>query len=111
MKFPAPHEAFEVIVGYAHQPRFALALFLMIISNLGWIMPLLIVPMEYADVEHKAFYITAWVVFGQVTYNIGFFLAGAELVKKLGKKGHPLHYIHVQLKLFVKSITKRFPHR
>lgn len=111
MNFPKAQETFEKIVGYAHQPRFARALFLMIISNLGWIMPLLIVPMRFVDVEHKAFYILGWIIFGQVTYNIGFFLAGATIVKKLRKKGFTLHFIHVQFDLFIRSLTRKFPQR
>lgn len=111
MRLPSAHEAFEKIVGYAHQPRFAIALFLMIISNLGWIMPILILPMEYVDVDRKALYIMLWIVFGQVTYNVGFFIAGAEIVRKLRNKGFTLHYVHVQFDLFVRSLTRKFPHR
>lgn len=87
------------------------ALFLMIISNLGWIMPILIVPMEQVDIEHKAIFIAGWVIFGQVTYNVGFFIAGAEIVKKLRKKGITLHGIHTQLILFARSLTRIFPQR
>ena len=100
---------FEKIVGFAHQPRIAFALFMMIISNLGWIMPLLIVPMEYVDVERKGLYILAWIIFGQVTYNIGFFIAGSQVVKKLRDKGITLHNIHTQISLFAKAITSKFP--
>jgi hypothetical protein len=63
--------------------KIAIGIFLMIISLLGWIIPFAVIPFLHISAQHKALCITAWLIFGQVTYNLGFILVGSLLIIKI----------------------------
>jgi hypothetical protein len=91
-------------------PKVIFALSLMLISNLGWIVPLITVPWLPWTVEQETAWAIFWIVFGQITYNIGLFLAGAVLIKKLRARKVVLEYFWNQyrlLKRFLKKLSSR----
>lgn len=88
-------------------PKILTALSLMLISNLGWLIPLTIVPWLEINIQHKALIGGACLVFGQVTYNIGLFMLGADLLKKLRRKKIRLQAINQQFSILVRLIKKR----
>jgi hypothetical protein len=89
-------------------PKITFALFLMLISNLGWILPILLVPLLEYSLEIKAFLVAGLIVFGQVTYNLGLLLVGANIYKRLKKKHINLKYVWTQASVFFKLLEKRY---
>ncbi len=59
--------------------KIILAASLMLISLLGWIIPLFVLPWLDLSLKEKALATTFWLIFGQVTYNIGFVIAGVKV--------------------------------
>jgi hypothetical protein len=96
--------------------KFATALFLMIISNLGWLLPLILVPVLKISIQAKALLTTGCIIFGQITYNIGFFMIGGQFIKRLKNKKINLKYFWTQINIFyltlrVKNITNLLANR
>ncbi|MFA5927754.1 MAG: hypothetical protein WC838_00420 [Candidatus Margulisiibacteriota bacterium] len=87
-------------------------LFLMLISQLGWIAPLIILPLGRSSLESKGLILAFWLVFGNVTFNLGAFLVGAELIKKLRRQRFNLHFVWGQMlflyKIVHKWLTKKY---
>lgn len=87
--------------------RFIIAGFLMIISNLGWVLPITVIPLLDISLEQLGLYTLICLIFGQVTYNVGLFMIGAQLLKRLKIKGIHFKDIRMQTLLLIKNIKKK----
>jgi len=86
-----------------------IAVFLMIISNLGWMVPLFIVPWLSISIETRVIVISSFVIMGHITYNLGLFIAGSRVIKRLKQtKNFHLVSIFSQLRLFWFMFTAKF---
>ena len=61
--------------------RLKLAVFLLLISVLGWL-PAVTVPFLKLSAGLSAALITGGIIFGQVSWNVGLIIGGAEAVSK-----------------------------
>ncbi|MBU0580697.1 MAG: hypothetical protein KKA19_05935 [Candidatus Margulisbacteria bacterium] len=84
-----------------------IALLLMLISNLGWFLPITIIPLLKIPLKTKTILATSSIIFGHITYNLGLFLAGARIVHHLQKKKINLHWFWNQSILFIKTLKKK----
>jgi hypothetical protein len=87
-------------------PKIITALSLIIVSNLGWLIPISVIPWLDIDLERKALVSLSWVIFGQVSYNAGLLLVGADILKKFHQKKIKLQAIRIQFALFLRVLTK-----
>jgi len=87
--------------------KFIIALSLMLISNLGWIIPLSVIPWLGVSVEERAVLATGFIIFGQITYNIGLLMLGKKVINKLKKRKINFKYFWVQSKLLIHGIKKK----
>jgi hypothetical protein len=88
--------------------KVVLALFLILISNLGWLLPITVVPFLKMDLEHKGFIVALCVIFGQITFNLGLLLAGAHALKLIRDKKEDIHLFWIQARLLLVSFLKYF---
>lgn len=91
--------------------RFIFAAGLMIISNLGWVLPITVIPLLDISLEQMGLYTLICIIFGQVTYNVGLFMIGAQLLKRLKLKGIHFKDVRMQTLLLIKNIKKKIKAR
>jgi len=84
-----------------------LALFLIISSNIGWILPIFVIPVRDWEMHHKVIVSGILITYGQISYNVGLFMIGREVFIKLKEKKIDLRKILHQLFLFMKLTLRR----
>ena len=84
-------------------------LFLVLISNLGWMGAVTIPFMSFLSAQTRAVLIPVFVVSGQVLFYAGLALLGKNLAKKLGKKTFIPVWISRKIKLAThrRKLTKK----
>ncbi|MFC1477919.1 hypothetical protein ACFL57_00485 [Candidatus Margulisiibacteriota bacterium] len=85
-----------------------LGLALMLLSHLGWIIPVTLIPLLNMSLQANAILVTACVIYGNVTYNLGMVLFGADIVKRLRHKGINLKWLWVQIGVLKKVLRKHY---
>ena len=88
--------------------RMAFGLFLVLLSNLGWLLPIILTPFLKVDLETKAFIAFVFIVLGQIAYYLGLVIAGKHLLHMLREKKETIRSFWMQFRLFISSIQKEF---
>ncbi|MFC1516958.1 transporter suffix domain-containing protein [Candidatus Margulisiibacteriota bacterium] len=83
------------------------AVFLMAISNLGWALPVFLIPFLEIPLKTKALLTTSLIVFGQVTFNLGLILLGGQVIHRLRKEKINLKHIGDQFRILLKIKKKK----
>jgi len=91
--------------------KVTIALVLIIGSNLGWLLPITLIPWLNLPVKTKAILSSISIVMGHVTYNLGLFLVGERIVRQLKKKNINLQWLWNQAKVFVQVLKHLVRHR
>ena len=81
---------------------------LMLISHLGWIVPLILLPLLHDSLKIQALIVFVCLVFGNITYNLGMFLVGAEFVARMKLNHINMRWLWVQARLFWWLVKRRF---
>ena len=79
---------------------------LMLLSHLGWIIPVFLLPALDVSWKIKGVLLTLCLIYGNVTYNLGMVLVGADLVRRLKQKQINLQWLWVQIGVLVRMIKK-----
>jgi len=91
--------------------KLLVAVILMLISNLGWILPLFVIPWLPLTIELRVALASIFVIFGHITYNLGLFIAGSKMISFLRRrKDYNLISVISQIKLllFISSVRFRY---
>jgi len=91
--------------------RLVFAFLLMLLSNLGWLLPITLIPFLPLSLEDKAFAATFSIIMGHVFYNIGLVLAGSHVVYLVKKHRQNIRFFWIQAQMFFSSLMKNFKKR
>ncbi len=88
--------------------RLVIALSLMLLSNLGWLLPITFIPFLPISLEDKAVAVTLSIIMGHVLYNAGLILAGSHVVHLVKRHRQNLIFFWTQAGMFFRSLMKNF---
>ena len=83
-----------------------IGMFLVLISNLGWLGSVAI-PFLPLAAPAKELLIPGFIIGGQVLFYLGLIFMGKELAAKIGKRAYLPRKIYRQIKLFIKKAQCR----
>lgn len=87
--------------------KLIIAFFLILGSNLGWLLPITFIPFLKIPIEHKAAATTISIIMGHATYNLGLLLVGARLVTEIKKRHSSIKVLGGKIKQAFKKKTRK----